>query len=131
MFGIFSYAARFPFVIPFILGYHSIKESRKGGIGMLDRMNQLLSLGLGMAVVSKEQVEKAVNRLVEKGNLTKAESKQLIDELLEKGEQSKQELNEAIKERVNQILSEMNVATKDEIKALELRIQQLEERLNP
>ncbi|GER68103.1 ATP synthase subunit B [Weizmannia acidilactici] len=98
---------------------------------MLDRMNQLLSLGLGMAVVSKEQVEKAVNRLVEKGNLTKAESKQLIDELLEKGEQSKQELNEAIKERVNQILSEMNVATKDEIKALELRIQQLEERLNP
>lgn len=55
----------------------------------------------------------------------------MIDELLEKGEQSKQELNQALKDRVNEILSEMNVATKDEIKALELRIQQLEERLNP
>jgi len=98
---------------------------------MRDKVNQLLSLGLGMAVFSKEQVEKAVNRLVEKGNLTKAESTQLIDELLEKGEQSKQELNQALKDRVNEILSEMNVATKDEIKALELRIQQLEERLNP
>ncbi|AEH53372.1 conserved hypothetical protein [Heyndrickxia coagulans 2-6] len=98
---------------------------------MRDKVNQLLSLGLGMAVLSKEQVEKAVNRLVEKGNLTKAESTQLIDELLEKGEQSKQELNQALKDRVNEILSEMNVATKDEIKALELRIQQLEERLNP
>jgi len=89
---------------------------------MRDKVNQLLSLGLGM---------EAVNRLVEKGNLTKAESTQLIDELLEKGEQSKQELNQALKDRVNEILSEMNVATKDEIKALELRIQQLEERLNP
>ncbi|RGR84983.1 MULTISPECIES: phasin family protein [Heyndrickxia] len=96
---------------------------------MLDRMNQLLSLGLGVAVLSKEQVEKAVDKLVDRGNLTKAESKLLIDDLLEKGEQSKQELNEVIKTRVTQLLSEMNVATKDEVKELQLRIQQLEERL--
>lgn len=33
---------------------------------MRDKVNQLLSLGLGMAVLSKEQVEKAVNRLRKK-----------------------------------------------------------------
>ncbi|MCM3024714.1 phasin family protein [Heyndrickxia ginsengihumi] len=96
---------------------------------MKNRVNQLLTLGLGFAVLSKEQIEKSVSKLVEKGNLTKLESKQLIDDLLEKGEQSRQKVNDIIKDRVNQILSEMNIATKNDIHVLTERIQQLEEKL--
>ncbi|MGG3694473.1 phasin family protein [Heyndrickxia ginsengihumi] len=96
---------------------------------MKNRVNQLLTLGLGFAVLSKEQIEKSVSKLVEKGNLTKLESKQLIDDLLEKGEQSRQEVNDIINDRVNQILSEMNIATKNDIHVLTERIQQLEEKL--
>jgi polyhydroxyalkanoate synthesis regulator phasin len=92
----------------------------------MDLFKQVFTLGLGAAVITKEQIEKTVDTLVKKGEVSSTESKELINQWLEKGEQAKQELDDIVKTRVNQMLSSMDIVTKEEFQELERRIQALE-----
>lgn len=92
----------------------------------MDLFKQVFALGLGAAVITKEQIEKTVDTLVKKGEVSSTESKELIKQWMEKGEQAKQELDDIVKTRVNQMLSSMDIVTKEEFQELERRIQALE-----
>lgn len=92
----------------------------------MDLFKQVFTLGLGAAVMTKEQVEKAVDTLVKKGEMSRTESKEFINQWLEKGEQAKQEMDDIVKTRVNQLLSSMDIVTKEEFQELERRVQALE-----
>ena len=93
---------------------------------MKDLINKGLTLGLGLAVVSKEQIDKLVDELVKKGEVSTAESKELARELFEKGEAEKKEMNIRIHEQVEKLLRDLNIPTKADIERLEQRIQDLE-----
>lgn len=93
---------------------------------MKNTIKKGLALGLGLAVVSKEQVEKVVDELVEKGELSKEESRKYFDDLVEKGQTAKSELDEKINKKLDELKSDVNVATKEEVEALKERIEQLE-----
>jgi polyhydroxyalkanoate synthesis regulator phasin len=97
---------------------------------MMNLIKQVFSLGLGAAITTKEQIEKTVDSLVKKGEVSKDESKELIKQWVEKGEQTKQELDEIIKTRVNQTLTSLKLVTKEEVRELERRIQLLENKEN-
>lgn len=89
-------------------------------------LKQVFSLGLGAAVATKEQIEKTVEGLVKKGEVSREESKELINQWIEKGEQAQRDLDDQVKARVNEALSQLNVVTKEEFNALERRIRELE-----
>lgn len=93
---------------------------------MKNTIKKGLSLGLGLAVVSKEQAEKVVNELVEKGELSKEESREYFNDLVEKGQSAKAEFDERINEKFNELKTNMIVATKAEVADLKERIEQLE-----
>jgi len=93
---------------------------------MKDLLKKGLALGLGLAVVSKEQIEKLVDELVKKGEVSTAESKELIHELFEKGEAEKKELNSRIREQFEKLLKDLNIPTKADLERLEQRILELE-----
>lgn len=93
---------------------------------MKDLIKKGLALGLGLAVVSKEQIEKLVDELVKKGEVTAAESKDLVQELFEKGEAEKKQINERFREQFAQLLKELNIPTKADLERLEQRIKVLE-----
>jgi polyhydroxyalkanoate synthesis regulator phasin len=93
---------------------------------MRNMLKKGLALGLGLAITSKEQAEKFVEELVKKGEMTQEESKGFVNELIQKGEEMQKELDEVINKRLNQLLGQWNVATKEEIQRLEQRIDQLE-----
>lgn len=95
---------------------------------MKDLIKKGLALGLGLAVASKEQIEKAVDELVKKGEVSASESKELIDELIRKGEEEQKELRMKIREHVNDFLRELNITTKEDIRNLEKRIDDLEKK---
>ena len=97
---------------------------------MRDTLRKGMALGLGLAATSKEQAEKMVDELVKKGELTKQESSEFIQDLSKKGEESQKAIDEKVQNKFNQLFSELNVATKDDVSALERRIQQLEDQLN-
>jgi polyhydroxyalkanoate synthesis regulator phasin len=93
---------------------------------MKDLINKGLAFGLGLAVVSKEQIEKLVDELVKKGDVSAAESKELARKLFEKGEAEKKEMNVRIHEQLEKLLKDLNIPTKADLERLEQRIQDLE-----
>lgn len=93
---------------------------------MKDLIKRGLALGLGFAVVSKEQIEKVIDELVKKGEISAGESKDLMSELLQKGEEQQKEINAKLRDQVKKILEEFNVPSKADFDRLEKRIVQLE-----
>lgn len=93
---------------------------------MKDLISKGLALGLGLAVVSKEQIEKMVDELVKRGEVSTVESKELVRELFEKGEAEKKEMNSRIQQQIEKLLKDLNVPTKADLERLEQRIQELE-----
>ncbi|USK81418.1 hypothetical protein QRD90_05645 [Peribacillus frigoritolerans] len=92
----------------------------------MDLLKNVFSLGLGAAAATKEQIEKVVDSLVKKGDISKEDSKVLIKQWVEKGEQAQKQLDDSVKAKVNQALNGLNLATKEEVEELERRIVILE-----
>jgi len=97
---------------------------------MKDFVNRAISLGLGIVVESKEQIEKLVDELVKKGELSKGESTAVVNEIMEKGEVLRKKLDNIIQEKMNLKSIGEGAATKEEIQQLEARIAKLEEILH-
>lgn len=57
-------------------------------MAMRDVLNNVYSLGVGAASASKEQIERTVNELVQRGEVKRSESNQLVDDLMEKRKKS-------------------------------------------
>ncbi|MCQ6561738.1 phasin family protein [Paenibacillus mendelii] len=93
---------------------------------MRDTINKAISLGLGIAIASKEQIEKTVEELVKKGEINRSESMDLVDELMKKGGEAKQHMETVVRERVNGMLGESRLATKEDIARIEQRLDALE-----
>ncbi|MDD5702778.1 MAG: hypothetical protein PHU23_12105 [Dehalococcoidales bacterium] len=93
---------------------------------MKDLIKRGLALGLGFAVVSKEQIEKVIDELVKKGELSVSESKDLIRELIQKGEEHHQEINTKLRDQVQRIFDELKISSTVDIERLEKRIVELE-----
>ncbi|MFC4597699.1 phasin family protein [Cohnella hongkongensis] len=96
---------------------------------MKDTIGKALSLGLGLAVAGKEQVEKTIEELVKKGELSKAESGSLAEELVRKGEEAKSRMEELVRARIQALLGDGTLATKEDVARLEQRLTVLEQRL--
>jgi polyhydroxyalkanoate synthesis regulator phasin len=103
-------------------------SNKNGGMNMKSVLNQILSLGIGAAILSKEQIEKTVDELVKKGEISKGESKEFIDRWIEKGSEMKKEVDEMVQDKVNNALHELNLVTRDELEELKQRIEKLEKK---
>ncbi|WP_341279268.1 hypothetical protein [Paenibacillus sp. FSL H8-0537] len=95
---------------------------------MKDTISKAMSLAMGIAVTGKEQVEKTIDELVQKGQVSKEESKTLTDTLVKKGEELREQIEAMAQERVRAILSEGKIATREDIERLEKRLDALEQK---
>lgn len=91
-----------------------------------DTVDRMINLGLGLVMAGKDQIEKAVHDLVERGEVSRQESQALVATLIDKGEDTKLQLEQLVKERIDSILQQTSFATKDDIAQLEKRIAELE-----
>jgi polyhydroxyalkanoate synthesis regulator phasin len=89
-----------------------------------------LAFGLGLALASKEQVEKLIDELVKKGELSLEESKDIMNQWKQQTEERKAELRRIVREQVKQVIDKFDLVTKDELQQLEQRIRRLEEKEN-
>ena len=81
-------------------------------------LKDLITIGLGGALLAKEKVEKELNELVEKGKLNKEDAQNFIDKAKVKGEEEEKEFKAHLKEVIKETLEEIGVATKEDIQAL-------------
>ncbi len=97
---------------------------------MKNLVDRLFTLGIGIAALSKEQAEKIAEELTQKGKMASDEASAFIDELMKKGTESREQWEAVIKEKIEQVLRESNIVTKQEFEALEKRVNELERKLN-
>lgn len=91
-------------------------------------LGKFLLSGLGVLVLTEEKIVKFIEELTKEGEITQKGKKELLTEIIEKGEKKKKEIEGKIREKVENMLSQMNVATKNDIQKLEKRIATLEKK---
>ncbi|MCY9662736.1 polyhydroxyalkanoate synthesis regulator [Paenibacillus chondroitinus] len=96
---------------------------------MNDLIKNAVSLGLGLTIVTKEKLETYVKELVVKGEVAPEESKALVAKLIKKGEEQQDALKEIVRVQLQKLLVDLHLATEEDIKRLEQRIDQLEHKL--
>ncbi|MFP4416340.1 MAG: phasin family protein [Chitinispirillaceae bacterium] len=92
-------------------------------------MKKSLLIGIGMAAVTKERAEEMLKNMLKDTDISASEGKKLIDEILKKTEETRASLEKLINERVQSTLNRLDVPTRKEMRALEERVIQLENKM--
>jgi polyhydroxyalkanoate synthesis regulator phasin len=87
-------------------------------------LKKLLLAGIGSVALTYEKAEDIINELVKKGELAVKDGKELSLELKRKIQNKSEDADGHLKD----VLSGMNLATKEDIEELKKRIEELEKR---
>lgn len=94
-------------------------------------LKNILLAGIGSVALTYEKSESIINDLVKKGELTINQGKELNEELkkkMDKSKSDKEASNTLTAETLKEVLSSLNLATKQDLIELEKRIEKLENR---
>ncbi|MCL6458611.1 MAG: hypothetical protein K6T85_11455, partial [Gorillibacterium sp.] len=90
---------------------------------MSDLLRKAISLGVGLAVASKEKIEQLADEMVVKGELGKNDSKEFVKQMIAKGEEQRGQMKTMVQDQVRRVLEELDVATKRDVQKLEERLE--------
>jgi polyhydroxyalkanoate synthesis regulator phasin len=93
---------------------------------MFEFIKKAIFIGAGLASMTAEKIEEAVEEIVKKGEISEKQGKELIQDLKEKSGKAKKDFGERIDKVVNDTLKKLNIPTRTEVEELRARIEQLE-----
>ncbi len=97
---------------------------------MIDLLKKTLLTGVGVAALTKEKIEELAKDFVEKGKISEQEGKIFVDDLIARSEESRDAFQKQVEEKVQSVLSKMNLARQSEVDALKVDIEILQKALN-
>ncbi len=97
---------------------------------MFDLFKKGFFTGLGLVVITAEEVEKRINKLVETGKLSADEGEKIINEFVQKSEDQQAVIQERINNSIKSTLESLNIAGKEHLENLEARVSSLEDRIS-
>lgn len=83
-----------------------------------DDIKDFFYAGLGAALSAKEKIEKEIEELKEKGKGGSEDIKKKLDDARTRAKSFEEEFDKKLKDKVKNVLSEMGVATKEDIEAI-------------
>jgi len=92
---------------------------------MIDIIKKSLFTGLGLACLTKEKLEELSRDIITKGNLSEKEGKEFLAELMVKSNDARNRLESQVRDTLHETLGKMDLATKDDVEALERKISEL------
>ncbi len=81
-------------------------------------LKDILYTGLGMGVLFKEKVQTELQKLEDEGKIKKDDVETLLKSLSQKGEEEEKRIKEIFKKSIKEVIEELGLATKEDIKAL-------------
>ncbi|RLE31874.1 hypothetical protein DRJ58_06045 [Candidatus Acetothermia bacterium] len=96
---------------------------------MFEHSRKAILLGLGALELTREKVESFVDELVKRGEASAKEKAGLVDELLKAAEEEEKKAMEKISSALREVISELGLATKGDLQAIERRLERIERRL--
>ena len=95
----------------------------------MDLLRKMLYTGIGLAALSEEKAKEMVAELEKKGEVSSEEGKKLAQELIDKAKKHGEELQRAVKAEVGKVTDKIKGVSREEFKALQDRVAELEARL--
>lgn len=92
---------------------------------MFETLDKLLLAGLGAMSMTKEKAEQIFDEYVKKGQAQKENRAGFVKEVMEHAEKAKRDLEKIISEQIEKAMSKQPLATKEDIKRLESKLDQL------
>jgi poly(hydroxyalkanoate) granule-associated protein len=93
---------------------------------MLETAHKVLLAGIGVIALTQEEVEKFVNKLVERGEIAEKDGRHMVKDILERRKKQAEEVRtdteEKVDKRLEDMLARMNVPTRDDIDGLSKQI---------
>ncbi len=96
---------------------------------MFDFIKKSMSVGLGLAFLTKEKIETIAKELSERGELEKKDVKKFIEDLSEKSEEARKKVDGRIEKIVKAVLEKVNLVSRDDFLNLEKQVKKLEKAL--
>ena len=97
---------------------------------MYEALRKLVLASIGAVAIAQEELEHLINKLVERGELAEKEGKKLLKELKEKRKKTTAKAEEEINKQVEELMTSMNIPTKDDIDALGKKINDLDKKVD-
>ncbi|BCV23625.1 phasin family protein [Gelria sp. Kuro-4] len=94
-------------------------------------LRKAMLLGIGALSMTKEALEKGIDELVKKGEVSQEEAREMMRELWERGQKERDNLTRLVREQTERALKAFKGASREDLAALEARVAALERRLGP
>lgn len=96
---------------------------------MFDLIKKTLLTGIGLALITKAEVEDLAKDMAKRGRMSEREGKKFISELNKRYEESRNKLEKQIEKAVKKVLKQTDIVTNVELKGLKKEIIDLKKAL--
>ncbi len=100
----------------------------------LSGLRRVLMAAIGAVVLTQEQIEEFLSKLVERGEIADGDARNLISDIVDWRKKSVpdglKKAEEGYESRIERLLSRMNIPTKDEIDSLSEQIEKLSRKVD-
>ena len=97
---------------------------------MFDLMKKGMLAGIGLALQTWDEVEKMVQDVQDKGEMSEAEGRKFLDEVRKRYEETQGKLEKRVEQTVKEFLKKTQIVTTDELKELKKEIRELKSIIN-
>ena len=97
---------------------------------MFDLMKKGMLAGIGLALKTWDEVEKMVQEVQEKGEMSETEGRKFLDDVQKKYEEAQSKLEKRVEQTVKEFLKKTQIVTSDELKELKKEIRELKSIIN-
>lgn len=91
----------------------------------MDTIDKVLTAGLGALTMSRKKAEEIFDSLVKQGQAQKTARPGFVKDMLDAAEKTRKDVQELVSGQVQQALSRLDLATKEDISRLERKISEM------
>lgn len=104
-----------------------VQEEEKKASPVLAPLRKVLLASIGAVAVAQDEAEDLINKLVDRGEIAREEGRKLVDDMMAK---RREKMEAHFDSRVEAALDRMNVPTKADLKAVEKKLDELNQKLD-
>jgi len=92
---------------------------------MFETLDKLMLAGLGAVSMTRERAEKIFDEYVSRGKVEKEARTGFVKEMVDTAEKTRKDFENLVSEQVQKTVSKLSLATRDDIKRLEEKLDRL------
>ncbi len=92
---------------------------------MFETLDKMVLASMGAVSMSKEKAEKIFDEYVKRGEAEKGAKSGFVKDMMDMAHKNRENLEKIVADQVNATVKKLDLATKDDIKKLEKKIDQL------